>query len=200
MRSWAYNRFGVLMGASWLASGLRWPSLRVDVVPMITLFPSQGYFCATAKNVIKKRGGKRTVTRAMKVCSVQIISLSTSMQFFAPSHSQMHWLIISSAILKMPMYTSIRLVNYPTVLMISVRTFLPYLFMKRLIGRFHMAYLLISTQPFNTWSEILSAGPIARNVDFRCGVNIFFLSDGPQVHLTRRWQVLIYQKQQSPKT
>src|SRR6266487_1571414 len=48
MRSWAYNRFGVLMGASWLASGLRWPSLRVDVVPMITLFPSQGYFCATA--------------------------------------------------------------------------------------------------------------------------------------------------------
>src|SRR6266581_3284294 len=48
MRSWAYNRFGVLMGASWLVSGLRWPSLRVDVVPMITLFPSQGYFCATA--------------------------------------------------------------------------------------------------------------------------------------------------------
>src|SRR6266446_9538481 len=48
MRSWAYNRFGVLMGASWLASGLRWPSLRGDVVPMITLFPSQGYFCATA--------------------------------------------------------------------------------------------------------------------------------------------------------
>src|SRR6266699_1843179 len=48
MRSWAYNRFGVLMGASWLASGLRWPSLRVDVVPMITLFPAQGYCCATA--------------------------------------------------------------------------------------------------------------------------------------------------------
>src|SRR6266487_3464742 len=52
MRSWAYNRFGVLMGASWLASGLRWPSLRVDVVPMITLFPSQGYFCATAQDPI----------------------------------------------------------------------------------------------------------------------------------------------------
>src|SRR5207244_4138575 len=48
MRSWAYNRFGVLMGASWRASALRWPRLREDIVPMITPFPSQGYFCATA--------------------------------------------------------------------------------------------------------------------------------------------------------
>src|SRR5882724_12971417 len=48
MRSWAYNRFGVLMGASWRASALRWPRLRGDIVPMITPFPSQGYFCATA--------------------------------------------------------------------------------------------------------------------------------------------------------
>src|SRR6266508_3930675 len=47
-RSWAYNRFGVLMGTSWRASGPRWPSLREDVLPMITLFPSQGDFCATA--------------------------------------------------------------------------------------------------------------------------------------------------------
>src|SRR4029434_8945187 len=49
-RSWAYNRFGVLMGASWRASGPRWPSLRGGVLPMITLFPSQGDFCATASN------------------------------------------------------------------------------------------------------------------------------------------------------
>ena len=48
MRSWAYNRFGVLMGTSWRASDPRWPSLRADSLPMITLFPSQGDFCATA--------------------------------------------------------------------------------------------------------------------------------------------------------
>src|SRR5215510_13754625 len=47
-RSWAYNRFGVLMGTSGRASGPRWPSLRGDVLPMITLFPSQGDFCVTA--------------------------------------------------------------------------------------------------------------------------------------------------------
>src|SRR5262245_53224294 len=47
-RSWAYNRFGVLMGTSGRASGRRWPSLRGDVLPMITLFPSQGDFCVTA--------------------------------------------------------------------------------------------------------------------------------------------------------
>src|SRR6266508_2137162 len=52
-RSWAYNRFGVLMGTSWRASGPRWPSLREDVLPMITLFPSQGDFCATANYRIK---------------------------------------------------------------------------------------------------------------------------------------------------
>src|SRR6266571_7719444 len=49
-RSWAYNRFGVLMGTSWRASGPRWPSLRGDIWPMITLFLSQGDFCATARN------------------------------------------------------------------------------------------------------------------------------------------------------
>src|SRR5262245_35763468 len=48
MRSWAYNGFGVLMGTSWRASCPRWPSLRIDSLPMITLFPSQGDFCATA--------------------------------------------------------------------------------------------------------------------------------------------------------
>src|SRR5262245_18271803 len=48
MRSWTYNRFGVLMGTSGRASGPRWPSLRGDVLPMITLFPSQGDFCVTA--------------------------------------------------------------------------------------------------------------------------------------------------------
>src|SRR5215467_3135972 len=48
MRSSAYNCFGVLMGTSWPTSCPRWPSLRGDVLPMITLFPSQGDFCATA--------------------------------------------------------------------------------------------------------------------------------------------------------
>src|SRR2546425_792335 len=38
------------MGASWRASGPRWPSLRGDILPMITLFPSQGDFCATASD------------------------------------------------------------------------------------------------------------------------------------------------------
>src|SRR5215475_11316724 len=49
-RCWAYNRFGVLMGASWQASCSRWLSLRGNSWPMITLFSSQGRFCATAFN------------------------------------------------------------------------------------------------------------------------------------------------------
>src|SRR5262245_61440798 len=53
MRSWAYNGFGVLMGTSWQASGPRWPSLRTDSLPMITLFHSQGDFCATALRVLR---------------------------------------------------------------------------------------------------------------------------------------------------
>src|SRR5438552_16782691 len=48
IRSWAYNRFGVLMGTSSRASCPRWPSLRGNSWPMITLFSSQGDFCATA--------------------------------------------------------------------------------------------------------------------------------------------------------
>src|SRR5437660_33880 len=48
MRSWAYNCCGVLMGTSWRASCPRWLSLRGDSLPMITLLPSQGDFCATA--------------------------------------------------------------------------------------------------------------------------------------------------------
>src|SRR6266478_7941714 len=51
MRSSAYNRFGVLMGTSWPASCPRWYGLREDSLPMITLFPSQGDFYATAKEV-----------------------------------------------------------------------------------------------------------------------------------------------------
>src|SRR5215831_1782320 len=47
-RCWAYNRFGVLMGASWRASCSRWLSLRGNPWPMITPFFSQGRFCATA--------------------------------------------------------------------------------------------------------------------------------------------------------
>src|SRR5947208_12123629 len=51
IRSWAYNRFGVLMGTSSRASCPRWPSLRGNSWPMITLFSSQGDFCATARKV-----------------------------------------------------------------------------------------------------------------------------------------------------
>src|SRR5712692_12079329 len=36
------------MGPSGRASGPRWPSVRTDALPMITLLPSQGDFCATA--------------------------------------------------------------------------------------------------------------------------------------------------------
>src|SRR6266446_10332593 len=52
MRSSAYNRFGVLMGTSWPASCPRWYGLREDSLPMITLFPSQGDFYATAVDLI----------------------------------------------------------------------------------------------------------------------------------------------------
>jgi hypothetical protein len=48
MRSSAYNRFGGLLGTSWPASCPRWYGLREDALPMITLFPSQGDFYATA--------------------------------------------------------------------------------------------------------------------------------------------------------
>src|SRR6267143_4810710 len=53
MRSWEYNRFGVLMGASSLASCPRWPSLRGYSWPMITLFSLQGDFCATAMHPMR---------------------------------------------------------------------------------------------------------------------------------------------------
>src|SRR5438105_6967403 len=52
MRSSAYNRFGVLMGTSWPASCPRWYGLREDSWPMITLFPSQGDFYATADGAL----------------------------------------------------------------------------------------------------------------------------------------------------
>src|SRR4029453_8979486 len=52
MRSWAYNDFGVLMGTSWRASCLRWPSWMGDSWPMRTLFLSQGDFCATAIDLV----------------------------------------------------------------------------------------------------------------------------------------------------
>src|SRR6266446_7389256 len=47
-RRWAYNRFGVLMGSSGLVSDWREPRLRGYFSPMITLFSSQGDFCAIA--------------------------------------------------------------------------------------------------------------------------------------------------------
>src|SRR5216684_2108602 len=55
MRSWEYNRFGVLMGASSLASCPRWPSLRGYSWPMITLFSLQGDFCATARRLLHRQ-------------------------------------------------------------------------------------------------------------------------------------------------
>src|SRR4029453_16012099 len=51
------------MGASWRASGPRWPSLRGDVLPMITLFPSQGDFCATAKKRFVEEGFEAALYR-----------------------------------------------------------------------------------------------------------------------------------------
>src|SRR4029450_10718617 len=51
MRSWAYNRLGVLMGTSWSVSCPHWHGLRDNSLPMITLFLSQGGFCSTASNL-----------------------------------------------------------------------------------------------------------------------------------------------------
>src|SRR4030095_2555526 len=51
MRSWAYNRLGVLMGTSWSVSCPHWHGLRDNSLPMITPFLSQGGFCSTAKGV-----------------------------------------------------------------------------------------------------------------------------------------------------
>src|SRR5215510_6401828 len=48
MRSWAYNRLGVLMGTSGSVSCPHWHGLRDNSLPMITPFLSQGGFCATA--------------------------------------------------------------------------------------------------------------------------------------------------------
>src|SRR5712691_5813036 len=54
MRSWEYNRFGVLMAVPSLASCPRWLSLRGYSWPMITLFSLQGDFCATALTACAK--------------------------------------------------------------------------------------------------------------------------------------------------
>src|SRR5712691_7716562 len=56
MRASAYNRLGVLMGTSSRASCPRWLSLRGDSLPMITLIPSQGDFCAIASEDIGMSG------------------------------------------------------------------------------------------------------------------------------------------------
>src|SRR4029453_11929017 len=56
MRSWAYNRFGVLMGTSWPASYPHWHGVREVSWPMITLFHSQGGFKATAVPHITSHG------------------------------------------------------------------------------------------------------------------------------------------------
>src|SRR5713101_4875778 len=63
MRSSAYNRLGVLMGTSWPASCPRWYGLREDSLPMITLFPSQGDFYATAHCHYNLRHGTVTAIR-----------------------------------------------------------------------------------------------------------------------------------------
>src|SRR3989442_9290304 len=54
------------MGTSWLASCPHWPSLRGNSWPMITLFSSQGGFCATAN--------KQWVWIAMDAKTRQIIA------------------------------------------------------------------------------------------------------------------------------
>ena len=55
MRSWAYNRLGVLMGTSARASCPRWLNLRRGSLPMITLFLSQGDFYATAQRHMREQ-------------------------------------------------------------------------------------------------------------------------------------------------
>src|SRR5262249_22251383 len=68
MRSSAYKRLGVLRGTSWRASGPRWPSFRGDGWPMITLFPSQGDFYATAL----------FTTTAMSLCAERVAAWRNS--------------------------------------------------------------------------------------------------------------------------
>src|SRR5712691_8826750 len=72
MRSSAYNRFGVLMGTSWPASCPRWYGLREDSLPMITLFPSQGDFYATAfdlmlQELVGRTGDDKVISKADEV-------------------------------------------------------------------------------------------------------------------------------------
>src|SRR5215831_1778591 len=59
MRSWAYNRLGVLMGTSWSVSCPHWHGLRDNSLPMITPFLSQGGFCATAAGRIAHEGHEK---------------------------------------------------------------------------------------------------------------------------------------------
>src|SRR2546426_2206600 len=51
------------MGTSWRASCPRWLCLRRDSLPMITLFLSQGDFCATAYNAFYKATAHSTTLR-----------------------------------------------------------------------------------------------------------------------------------------
>src|SRR5215831_2367281 len=74
MRSWAYNRLGVLMGTSWSVSCPHWHGLRDNSLPMITPFLSQGGFCATAPgHIVVGHHGGMTIRRAGEQleCSVR---------------------------------------------------------------------------------------------------------------------------------
>src|SRR5262249_1216230 len=66
MRSWAYNRLGVLMGTSWSVSCPHWHGLRDNSLPMITPFLSQGGFCATAKPCFEDKIVQRAVVMILE--------------------------------------------------------------------------------------------------------------------------------------
>src|SRR5215467_2308782 len=52
MGCWAFKGCRVLLGTSWRASCLHWPSWMGDASPMRTLFLSQDDFCATTQDLL----------------------------------------------------------------------------------------------------------------------------------------------------
>src|SRR5262249_21671934 len=76
-----------LMGTSGRASGPRWPSLRGDVLPMITLFPSQGDFCVTADNGSESNGVRTQFLHRM-VQFADHIAKPIQLLYYPPYHSK----------------------------------------------------------------------------------------------------------------
>src|SRR5438128_12644093 len=68
MRSWAYNRCGVLMGSSSRAFGLRWPSLKGSSWPMITLFLLTGWFLRHCPSCLLSPSASKKLTMPSGAC------------------------------------------------------------------------------------------------------------------------------------